>query len=556
MKETWVDDCSTTIQNFVERSTRLQPDKLKLELVEKIDFDYQIGLSLYFRVQKEELVQAGRISETTGTRVYYHAHEHSAALQALSSAVLSRQETLREAQALVLSQPYGAMKKETVIYSHPERLCLTESCIQCHGRGQVNCSRCHGSGRVTCTTCGGSAQVLDQRTYYDNYTKQNRVESYYRTCTSCSGGRVRCGDCSGSGNQRCSPCAGTGHTTRISRLQSVAMPDYRLIYFRQDIQTFIKDGLYKAGITELEKFGTVELADAKIDETSRSVNFLFNAVTPFARFDSPLPQEQVAEQSIHWIVYGKNPQILDAGHVIELMLKSDLNNLVYRSTAGKLLNPLVATLSRKTVSTFMESEAHQDMLDANRAGKSGEALREALNRGVTTTYIDEALTSLKSVMNAIQSWSVVKWTLFSVLIAWLLMPFYTAYTYIWLTEKATGHVFLTPIVTLDNQQNLVTTLNRLARQCGPFIAIAAILLPLIGYLWRWAWVRCRMGKHLAEWAVEKKILRHQWFVSFLMTAVLTTLLLLFFPIWATKDGSLFGLYSIKDLLRWVIHITR
>ncbi|MGI6903096.1 hypothetical protein ACRCLY_09690, partial [Leclercia adecarboxylata] len=40
-------------------------------------------------------------------------------------------------------------------------------------------------------------------------------------------------------------------------------------------------------------------------------------------------------------------------------------------------------------------------LDANRKGKSGDMLREAMNRGVTTTYIDEALTSLKAITQAV-----------------------------------------------------------------------------------------------------------------------------------------------------------
>ncbi|WP_131409371.1 hypothetical protein [Atlantibacter hermannii] len=252
MKDAWLATCSATIQNFVERSTRLQSDKLDLELVEKIDFDYRVNLSLHFRVETQHHVQVGRVSAGNGTQVFNHDGQYSQALQAETSAVLSRVETLREARSLVLSQPYGAIKKERVIYSHPTRLCLIENCVQCGGRGQVNCSWCHGSGRLTCTTCGGSGQVLDQRNHFDHYTKQYRVESYYRSCTSCSAGHVSCSHCIGSGRQRCSPCEGTGETTRITQLSSVAVPQYQLVYYRQDVQTFIKDGLYKAGIPELE----------------------------------------------------------------------------------------------------------------------------------------------------------------------------------------------------------------------------------------------------------------------------------------------------------------
>ena len=156
MKDAWLDTCSTTIQNFVERSTRLQPDNLELDLVEKIDFDYQINLSLDFRIKATEYTQVGRVSPGSGTRIFTGNFQYNEALQAETSAVLSRAETLHEAHALVLSQPYGALEKEQEIYSHPTRLCLIENCTSCNGRGQVNCSWCYGSGRVSCTTCGGS----------------------------------------------------------------------------------------------------------------------------------------------------------------------------------------------------------------------------------------------------------------------------------------------------------------------------------------------------------------------------------------------------------------
>jgi len=556
MKDAWLDTCSTTIQDFVERSTRLQPDNLDLELVEKIDFDYQINLSLHFRVETTDHTQVGRVSAGNGTRVFTSTFQYAEALQAETSAVLSRAETLREAQELVLSHPYGALKKDHEIYSHPTRLCLTENCTNCNGRGQVNCSWCYGTGRVSCTTCGGSGQVLEQRSHFDHYTNQYRTESHYRMCYTCSGGKVNCNHCSGSGNQRCSPCDGTGETTRITRLSSVAVPQYQLIYHREDVPTFIKDGLYKAGIPELASYGAVELADSSIDEGLRNVNFIYNASVPFARYTSQLRQAQLAEQPVNWIVYGRRPQILDAGHVVELMLKNDLNELVYRSTRGKLLNPLVAACSRKTVATFMESEAHQDMLDANRAGKSGEMLREAMNRGVTTTYIDEALTSLKSITQAVQNWSVVKWAIFSAVIIYLFMPLYTAYGDIWISDIATGRVYLTPFLRWDSQHNLLASLEVLARYCGLFIAIAAVVISFLGYLWRRGWVRWRMGQHLSKWAVNEKILRSGWFKSLLLTSLLTTSLLLFFPIWVTNEGELFGQYSLIELLRWVAQSLR
>lgn len=57
MEEAWLSSCTTAIQNFVERSTRLQPDKLVLTLQEQINFDYQISLRLDFSIEAEKIAK-------------------------------------------------------------------------------------------------------------------------------------------------------------------------------------------------------------------------------------------------------------------------------------------------------------------------------------------------------------------------------------------------------------------------------------------------------------------------------------------------------------------
>lgn len=552
MIEGWIKSCTSEIQNFVERSTRLQPDKLDLNLEEQIDFDYQINLSLDFRVELVKQTQAGSIRSSDSILVFRDALRYKEALKAETSAVLSREETLREAHAIVLSRHYGELRKETVIYSHPLCLCLTENCTNCRGRGQVNCSSCGGSGKTSCSGCGGSGRVLEQKTVYDHYSKQHRTESHYRGCYSCSSsGKVRCSPCSGTGDQQCSPCRGTGQITQITKLNSVAIPDYQLIYFREDIQQFIKDGLYKAGIPNLQKFGNIVIADSKVDFTRNKVNFLYDAEVPFARFSSPLPQAQIPDSQIHWIIYGVRPQILDSGHVIELMLKNDLDNLVYAATPKRLINPFIGLFSRKTLKTFMESEAHQDMLHANIAGKSGHMLREALNRAFSTDYLSEALTSLKSIMSAFQNWSVVKWVIVSSIVTYILMPFYTAYKNGWTKYGNTERIYLTPFTRWENQKSLLISLSEIARSCGIFIFVMGLLIPIVGYLWRKGWVHWIFGSHLQKWALRKNILRSRWLLSLVMISILTTGLLLLFPIWITEKGLLFNKISLYEQLNWI-----
>ncbi|HBL7190754.1 TPA: hypothetical protein LSX69_004702 [Escherichia coli] len=549
MTAAWLSSCTSTIQNFVETSTRLHHDKLVLTLQEQIDFDYQINLRLDFRVEAIRHSQAGRVTATRNKLIFFNLLQYAEALKAETRAVLSRQETLREARSLLLSHSYGQICDETKIYSHPQHLCLTENCSGCNGRGQVNCSSCHGSGKTTCFSCGGSGQVMAQRSYYDHYSKQTRTESYYEGCSSCgSSGRRRCNHCSGSGNQQCSPCKGTGEITQITQLNSIAVPKYQLVFFKHDVPTFIKDGLYKAGIPKLAQFGEVKLLKDSVNDEGYLVNFLYNASVPFARFNSSLPQ--AGNQQIHWIIYGVKPQILDAGHVIELLLKSDLHNLVYSATKNKLLNPFVASFSRKTIRTFMASEAHQDMLEANRSGKSGETLREELNRGFTTTYLDETLNSLKAIMSAIQRWSVFKWAIISSFIMYMVMPIYTAFNRYW--EQDAKNIYMTPISKWNTQQELLSSLKLIIQHCGVLIIIIAIIIPALGYAWRRLWVRWRLNKQLLMWSLDKGILRSKWFLSLLLASVFSLALLLINPIWMTQDGLLFGIYPVDKPVHWML----
>lgn len=95
MTAAWLSSCTSTIQNFVETSTRLHHDKLVLTLQEQIDFDYQINLRLDFRVEAIRHSQAGRVTATRNKLIFFNLLQYAEALKAETRAVLSRQETLR-----------------------------------------------------------------------------------------------------------------------------------------------------------------------------------------------------------------------------------------------------------------------------------------------------------------------------------------------------------------------------------------------------------------------------------------------------------------------------
>ena len=136
------------------------------------------------------------------------------------------------------------------------------------------------------------------------------------------------------------------------------------------------------------------------------------------------------------------------------------------------------------------------------------------------------------------------------------MPLYTAYNNMWTIYNASQHVYLTPYTLLDNQQNLQYSLKVIANSCGWFILIVGLILPFVGYLWRRVWLQWRLGKQLQLWSTHEKILRSRWLVSLLVTIIFSTALLLFFPIWITQSGDLFGQYPIEKILNLGISLVK
>ncbi len=86
-------------------------------------------------------------------------------------------------------------------------------CSSCNGNGSETCYSCNGSGDRACPSCGGTGNRQEQ--YYKTFVDSKGVYSHQsavRTVTcSCSGGRVRCNSCNGSGSKTCSRCGGRGH---------------------------------------------------------------------------------------------------------------------------------------------------------------------------------------------------------------------------------------------------------------------------------------------------------------------------------------------------------
>ena len=560
----WLSSCAASIQHFVEHATRLEPAELDLTTLEYVPFAYQIRLKISVDIELEDHRQAGRVSASDTLRVFRRKDDYFAAIRQESDALLLRRQNLYDVRDRVLGHSYGVLHDPIRVYHHPISFAWVQHCDHCHSDGAVCCSRCQGAGKKVCQRCNGQRQLLEPHSTFDPNAKRWRTEHIYRDCPSCyAHGYHPCFACGGFGKATCAPCKGTGSITHLTHLHCAATPEYQLIYFSDKVAGYIKDGLYKAGVHRHAALGAVSLIAEEIDESCCHVNFLYDAHVPFAVMSSPLPD--AGGEEVHWTVYGTQPRILDADHVVELMLKKDLERLMYKAKMSTLLNPFVGWMSRKTVRTFMASEVHQEMLAVHRKGQSGTVLREALNRSLSMDYLHDALFSLKRITKAVHRWSLLRCIVLGTLLSYALMTCLSLLALYALSAKAGGggmkRILLSPLQPLPalNVQEIAAAMSPIAHYSTPVIFVAATVVSISGHLWRgWRFKR-RFGTHVYRWARSKGLLKSRWIINALAICMATWTLLLFCPAWVTGSGLLFGKLPVADaavrILEWcqVVH---
>lgn len=227
---------------------------------------------------------------------------------------------------------YASISTRTLIHRHPRRLFHSYTCSGCHGSGkvrcnscsgsgQIDCSYCSGSGRRRCSNCGGSGTKSEIRQVRD-YNGYVRTETQFRSCPSCSGGKVRCSSCGGSGRAACNTCNGSGHVscsscsghgykTRITVTHTYTNPKY-IANYPEGTPSYVHDALCKAGFDMLKIHGDVTFLKSIPNIDDARVDFLYDCEMPFCETEL-----EVQGNKSKWILCGKKPQVFDAGNAIE-----------------------------------------------------------------------------------------------------------------------------------------------------------------------------------------------------------------------------------------------
>lgn len=551
MNEKFKADCLTAVNDFILNSTRFNVDGISLSNFEAELFSFEVRAHFTMVWRGFTSCVVGNANGNSETIYCNSADEFSKNIATHGQIELSRDFILDDLLNLVNTNEYGYIHDDHLLHEYEKKIHYQHSCPNCNGRGTLSCGPCNGSGRVSCSSCGGSGQHYKQRTYYDNYNQTTRTEGYYESCHSCSGGKVRCSNCNGTGTVTCGNCAGTGRVTDICTIKAFAVPDYQLAFFTEDVPQHTKEALYKAGIHNLGQYGEVKFLEAGAGAANRQVFAKYYLEVPFATFST-----QIKQSSVPWVLYGDNPHIFDAGHALEILLEADLESLKALANSKIKYWPWMSSRIRGPINDFMKSEIHQKLLDQNIKENKVDRLRESLNRAFSTDYIENSLTSLKHLLKIFCRWSSFKWFIASLLIVFVTMTqlitvdFKHKNNYSDSNTYGTEPIYIPKIKDLSHlkswgsfEHQLYIFKKSILDLCfviGIKPGFCFILLALIGKKYRNWWIKRNGGKSLLTWSMHKKVNKSRWLIYFFSGWACTAILFYFFPPWLSNGGLIYG----------------
>ena len=552
----YTSSCQQAADGFIERATRFGAGDLTVTSANPYELSFKVSITYDLEVISEATDYKGVIkpSGTDFGTADWSLYQKLA--QEQLEAEFARDDTRKELAATVESKAYAAINSRTSIRTHPRRLFHTYTCNTCHGCGKVSCHSCGGSGAVTCGSCGGSGRrncsacggsgSVTEHHQVKDYSGHYRSETRRRSCYSCSGGRVTCSGCGGTGRNTCGTCGGTGkltcqtcdghgYLTRIITTTTYATPSFHA-YYPDNTAKYVHPALNKTKFDRLATLGTIEYDRTTFVDGRAAVAFYYRSAIKFCEMSL-----QIHGHESNWVIYGQPPQIYDAGGIVETLLQDDLDNLEAAKKSARRYLPWFHRDAKKAIQPFMESEANQDIVTAHTQNKGPGEIVDVVNRSVSETYIAKALGFLDGALRPAMRWSSIKWALaMAILSVPIIMVGITV------SERSQVHTIL----------STQSTLVLFPFGSGPQLpwGIAALTLPisLLGWLTgRWLtgrWIKKIGGSQLLAFAHKRAVLFDKWVLGAMVIAAGATAAAFFmnWPMWLDRDGRLYGAISAFD----------
>jgi len=274
-------------------------------------------------------------------------------------------------------------------------------------------------------------------------------------------------------------------------------------------------------------------------------DFTYNSVMLFCELSLKIAGYQSA-----WVLYGSPPQIHDVGGILEALLKDDFSRLDALGTDWSRLLPWFHRRARSVVTPFMESEAHQEIINADYQGFPLNLIAEKVHRSLPEEYIERSLVRLQQTIQTATHWSSLKWTIGIILSSILFIISTIAFI-----QRAESHTMLA------TQDHLILFPVTSGLETLGAVAFFTIPLSFSGWLFaKWMskrWIKCSGGKQLVDWASNRGLLFGKLTATsiIVLSTVVATSFFSSWPMWMDREGKLYGTLAIFQVPRIIEPMT-
>lgn len=372
------EDAICKFREFVNHATRHNNLKLEITDIKSIQITFEVNEIFDLVVASEEEKFKGVVSGSRNDLLIENDdHEYKTACSRLVHQQSTDHDIYQECRNTIAGFEFGKFHRQkderflihsnqTAVIHHfgcPEcRQSGMESCANCDSTGILTCNACGGHGEISCSHCSGAGYRIEIRSHRDG-DGHYRHEEVVLGCT-CSNGSNRCSSCGGSGERECRSCDegyvechdcdATGWFSKVYKVSLWA--DYTI----RSSDTTYSDNAKVSSLSEdflkaldykepLEDHADLVYKETLEDQENLQIRVQRHFFAPSSMFVANLEFEgQRWESKI--VFFGQQHYLLDAGCILDLVLKKDIEQLV--KLTGKLSTIFGRQLEQKLFSAI------------------------------------------------------------------------------------------------------------------------------------------------------------------------------------------------------------
>lgn len=368
----------------LERKTRFEPEDLKVSLDQGDTAHFTIDATAVVRYSVSAKTFPGRTAAGVHDSAVHNRAQRDATIAEKARVATSRVGLIQRARPQFDELHPGNLPRSISLETIPGQIIYAFACSDCGGGGSVGCTTCGSSGSVVHAACNGTGYVTRtvSKSYTVNGRSQYRNETHREACV-CQNGRQTCVRCSGAGRLRCDPCGATGQQSEVSTVSLIVQIDLRIASFdtsMADLESLVRTRMRVDEVAREALRHSYRWADRGQLQANGRFEMSADASRLAFRFDDTVVKP---------VVFGSSPRILELDGLAKRLVAEDLETLGHLVASGGKTKS-----RRRALAEFIESEVHQDMIDAAIRGKKPREIANALSGSLDRKYISDALTTI------------------------------------------------------------------------------------------------------------------------------------------------------------------